>query len=73
LFPKGLLVGHVRNVELDEAGLYQTAWLNSAADLGRLEYAFVVATEQDLEQAVMEDSSVDMGLVDGRAAEGETP
>ena len=42
-------------------------------DLGRLEYAFVVATEQDLEQAVMEDSSVDMGLVDGRAAEGETP
>lgn len=73
LFPKGLLVGHVRNVELDEAGLYQTAWLNSAADLGRLEYAFVVATEQDLEQAVMEDSAVDMGLVDGRAAEGETP
>ena len=48
LFPKGLLVGRVAKVETDAAGLYQTAWIESAADLGELEYAFVAATEKDL-------------------------
>ena len=48
LFPKGLLVGRVAKVEPDAAGLYQTAWIESAADLGELEYAFVAATEKDL-------------------------
>ena len=51
LFPKGLLVGNVVRVELDKAGLYQTAWIDSAADLGELEYGFVAATEKDLAAA----------------------
>ena len=51
LFPKGLLVGRVVRVELHETGLYQTAWIDSAANLGKLEYAFVAATEADLASA----------------------
>ncbi len=51
LFPKGLLVGRVRRVEMEEGGLYQTAWVDSAAALGGLEYAFVTATEEDLASA----------------------
>jgi rod shape-determining protein MreC len=51
LFPKGLLVGRVRKVEMDGGGLYQTAWIDSAANLGELEYAFVAATEADLAAA----------------------
>ena len=51
LFPKGLPVGRVARVEMDPAGLYQTAWIDLAADLGKLEYAFVAATEQDLASA----------------------
>ena len=48
LFPKGLLVGQVRRVVPHEEGLYQTAWIDSAARLGELEYAFVTATMDDL-------------------------
>ena len=54
LFPKGLLVGRVAKVALDPAGLYQTAWIDSAATLGELEYAFVAATEEDLASARIE-------------------
>jgi rod shape-determining protein MreC len=72
LFPKGLLVGRVRRVALDPAGLYQTAWIDSVANLGELEYAFVAATEADLATArvaapetVVDDES--------NALEGEEP
>ena len=51
LFPKGLPVGFVSRVEMHEAGLYQMAWIDSAASLGELEYAFVAATEADLASA----------------------
>ena len=51
LFPKGLLVGRVVKVKLDDAGLYQTAWIDSAANLGELEYGFVAATDKDLAAA----------------------
>jgi len=54
LFPKGLTVGRVQRVELDEGGLYQTAWVESAVPLGQLEYAFVTATEEDLASAEVE-------------------
>jgi len=54
LFPKGLIVGRVQRVEVHEGGLYLTAWVESAASLGRLEYAFVTATEEDLGSAAME-------------------
>lgn len=51
VFPKGLLVGRVARVETDPSGLYQRAWIDIAADLGRAEYAFVTATEADLAAA----------------------
>ncbi len=54
LFPKGLIVGRVQRVELDEGGLYQTAWVESTVPLGQLEYAFVTATEEDLASATVE-------------------
>lgn len=51
VFPKGLLVGRVVRVEAEPSGLYQTAWVDVAAKLGRSEYAFVAATEGDLAAA----------------------
>ena len=60
LFPKGLLVGHVRNVELDEAGLYQTAWLNSAATLA-VGVRVCCRHRTGFGAGGLEDSSVDMG------------
>ena len=70
LFPKGLLVGRVRRVEMHEAGLYQTAWIDSAANLGELEYAFVAATEQDL-AAAAGTSAPDAAVVDDETGSGE--
>lgn len=74
LFPKGLLVGRVAKVEMHEAGLYQTAWIESAANLGELEYAFVAAAEQDLAavppEAPMEDGALDGGT---EIFDGEMP
>ena len=71
VFPRGLLVERVRKVESNEGGLYQTAWVDSAADLGALEYAFVAATEQDLARA----RAAAAVPADGEAAgpEEETP
>ena len=74
LFPKGLLVGRVAKVDMHEAGLYQTAWIDSAANLGELEYGFVAATDKDLAAAraavapagVVADEELD-------ALEGEMP
>ncbi len=74
LFPKGLLVGNVVRVELDKAGLYQTAWIDSAADLGELEYGFVAATEKDLAAARAEPPAADTAIDDeGDSPEGEEP
>jgi rod shape-determining protein MreC len=42
VFPEGLLVGHVKKVDIDPAGLYQRADLVPAADIGKLRYVFVV-------------------------------
>ncbi len=74
LFPKGLLVGRVTKVEMDESGLYQTAWIDSAADLGELEYGFVAATEKDL-AAARPESLVEDVLIDSETSslEGESP
>lgn len=48
IFPRGLLVGHVVAVESEEGGLYQSAWVELSAVMGMLEYAFVIATDEDL-------------------------
>ena len=71
VFPKGLLVGRVSRVEMHEAGLYQTAWIDSAANLGGLEYAFVAATEQDLAGARVAAPADGAADAEADAAEGE--
>lgn len=48
VYPRGLLVGHVVAVESEEGGLYQSAWVELSAAMGMLEYAFVIATDEDL-------------------------
>ena len=72
LFPKGLLAGRVRKVELHESGMYQTAWIDSAANLGELEYAFVAATEADLAAARTEVPDEWIDAEEG-SLEGEEP
>ena len=74
LFPKGLLVGRVVKVAMHEAGLYQTAWIDSAANLGELEYGFVAATDKDLAAARAAAAPVDV-VADEEidALEGEMP
>lgn len=72
VFPKGLPVGRVSRVEPHEDGLYQSAWIDSAADLGALEYAFVAATEQDLARAqAAAEAGPEGAAADG--LEGELP
>ncbi len=72
VFPKGLLAGRVSRVAPHEDGLYQTAWIDSAADLGALEYAFVAATEQDLARAQAA-AAAEAAEPDADAPEGELP
>jgi rod shape-determining protein MreC len=72
VFPRGLLVGRVSRVERDEAGLYQLAWIDSAADLGSLEYAFVAAREADLARADEGPGGAELD-VDGNWLGGEAP
>lgn len=42
VFPRGLLIGYVDRVATDRSGLYQYADVISKADIGTLEYVFVV-------------------------------
>ncbi len=44
IFPKGLRIGYVDRVVMDESGLYQRAEVISKADIGALQYVFVVKT-----------------------------
>lgn len=48
VFPKGMTVGTIARVEMDETGLYQRAWITPAADLGMIDYAFVLSTEEEV-------------------------
>jgi len=51
VFPRGLRVGTVAEVVPSEGGLYKTAWVEPLADVARLRYLFVIATEEDLAAA----------------------
>jgi rod shape-determining protein MreC len=42
VFPRGLLIGYVDRVATDRSGLYQYADIISSADIGTLQYVFVV-------------------------------
>ena len=65
------VVGHIVRVEPSESGLYRTAWIKSAADLGKLEYGFVAATETDLANARR--AAETQPALDDRVAEDEWP
>lgn len=56
IFPKGLLIGYVDSVEEDRSGLYQHAEILSRADLGSLQYVFVV---NDAPRAMLHDVNVE--------------
>lgn len=57
LFPKGLLVGVLRNIRTDESGLALEADIEPAARLELLEYVFVSATAEDLAEAQTTETS----------------
>jgi len=46
LFPRDLLIGRLDNVKTNESGLYAEADVVVAADLGALDYVFVVADDR---------------------------
>lgn len=46
-YPRGILIGHVEQVTRDDSGLYQSATIAPAADIGRLTYGFVVVETPD--------------------------
>ncbi|MCX7006178.1 MAG: rod shape-determining protein MreC [Kiritimatiellaeota bacterium] len=46
VFPRDLLIGRLDNVQTNESGLYAEADVVVAADLGALDYVFVVADER---------------------------
>ncbi len=75
LFPKGVLVGTVRNVRPEASGLEQVADVEPAANLDLLEYVFVSATAADLaaaaELAAAEEASG--GGADGLADLADAP
>jgi len=57
VFPAGIRIGYVESVERDESGLYQQAGVVPAADLGLLEFVFVVKKKTQ-EVAVPEEAGV---------------
>jgi len=61
IFPRGLLIGYVDSVELDPSGLYQKALIIPKADLGALDYVFVVAEESDPVDELLQSQGVAEG------------
>ena len=57
VFPKGILVGYIDQVFMDDSGLYQKAELLPAENLGSLEFVFIVADEDPLD-ALLQSRSV---------------
>ncbi len=52
-YPAGLLIGHVESVTADPRGLYQSAEIAPAADIGRLTFCFIVAESRDPAAALL--------------------
>ena len=46
-FPKELLIGHVSEIESQEYGLYQTAYVEPAVDFSRLEEVYVIVSQRN--------------------------
>lgn len=47
IFPKGIKVGTIETVTLDQNGLHQSAEVNPAADLSQLDMVFLIAREPE--------------------------
>ena len=60
-YPKGLLIGYIEQVSLDDSGLFQRAQIRPAADLGRLLYCFVVSESRDPVEALLRQAPVNGG------------
>jgi rod shape-determining protein MreC len=73
-YPKGLLIGQVVDIRRDANAVVQTAYLQPAADLDRLEYALVILDYQGglppIEQQPVDCSD---GSRNGTLPEGEQP
>jgi len=54
IFPKGILVGYVEDIKLDDSGLYKQATVLPAEDLSSLNYVFVVADADPVDAALQE-------------------
>jgi len=71
-YPKGLLLGQVVDVRRDANDVVQTAYLQPAADLDRLEYVLVI-TSYEGGLPPLEQQPIDCNEPDGTLPEGEQP
>ncbi len=71
-YPKGLLIGQVVDVKRDANSVVQTAYLQPAADLDRIEYVLVI-TDYEGGLPPLDQQPVDCGDDDGTLPEGEQP
>ena len=71
-YPKGLLLGQVIDVRRDANDVVQTAYLQPAADLRKLEYVLVILDYQGGLPPI-EQQPIDCGAPDGTLPKGEQP
>ena len=71
-YPKGLLLGQVVDVRRDANDVVQTAYLQPAADLDRLEFVLVI-TSYEGGLPPIEQQPIDCNEPDGTLPEGEQP
>ena len=71
-YPKGLLLGQVIDVRRDANDVVQTAYLQPAADLDRLEYVLVI-TDYVGGLPPLEQQPIDCNNPDGTLPQGEQP
>jgi rod shape-determining protein MreC len=71
-YPKGLLLGQVIDVRRDANDVVQTAYLQPAADLDKLEYLLVI-TDYEGGLPPLEQQPIDCNDPDGTLPQGEQP
>ena len=71
-YPKGLLLGQVIDVRRDANDVVQTAYLQPAADLDRLEFVLVI-TDYQGGLPPIEQQPIDCNQPDGTLPQGEQP
>jgi rod shape-determining protein MreC len=71
-YPKGLLLGQVIDVRRDANDVVQTAYLQPAADLDKLEYVLVI-TDYQGGLPPIEQQPIDCNSPDGTLPQGEQP